>query len=422
MKRFISVLLLMSVVLSLVSCHGTYTSKRENPKIPDASRIDIEVIPSDAIAATPRDAIADISVDTLKSLYKGDENVLVSALSVSLALGLTAGGAKGETLSQFEKVLGRGVSMDEMTAFYEALTEKLEESEDVEIDLANSVWIRDDKSAIRVNGDFLEYADEVFDADVYTKPFDSSTVKDINNWVNDNTDGMIKNIVDKIPLDTVMYLINALAFDAKWQRKYTDTSDYFKFTNCVGETETVTGMFSSESIYLEDENTTGFIKKYKGGEYGFAVFLPNSDISINDYVTELSGQKLMNMLSTAQEVPVEAKLPKFSFEYSANLNGTLKAMGLTDAFDSASADLSGLGTSEYGNLYVSEVVHKTFIEVAEEGTKAAAVTSVAVNTESAYMPPENVKYVTVNRPFVFAIIDTQTNLPLFLGTVLATLP
>ncbi len=419
MKRLLSALLVASLILSLSSCVSTYSLK-EPIIIPNADKIEIDITPDiTQNARTPEEAITDIAVDTIKSLYKGDRNVLVSPVSVSIALGLTAGGAKGDTYSQFEKVLGRGISMAEMNGFYQRLTEKLEDSENAEIDVANSVWVRDDDGAIRVDEDFIEYADDVFDADVFTKPFDDSTVKDINHWVDDNTDGMIKEIIDKISVDTVMYLINALAFDAKWQREYTETSDYFKFTNCAGDTETVTGMYSTEALYLEDENTTGFIKNYKGGEYAFAVFLPDSEISINEYVSELTGEKLINMLSAPQTVTVEAKLPKFSYEYSANLNDTLKAMGLTDAFDSSAADLSGLGTSDKGNLYVSEVIHKTFIEVAEDGTRAAAVTSVAVNTESAAVPPANVKYVTVNRPFVFAIIDTQTNLPLFLGTVLS---
>lgn len=419
MKKITALLLLVSLALSLTSCYPTYSIKGIDPKIPNADVVDLDVTPSDYTATSAQYAIADMGAQMLKSLYKGDQNVLVSPMSVSLALGLTAGGAKGETLSQFEKVLGRGLSISEMTAFYKAFTQKLEESDRVEIDVANSVWVRDDESAITVNKDFLDFADEVFDADVYREPFNDKTVKKINNWVDDNTDGMIKKIIDEISVDTVMYLINALAFDGEWQREYTDTSDFFKFINCAGEYETVTGMYSREAKYIEDENTTGFIKNYKGGEYGFAVFLPNEDVSINDYVSNITGEKLMNMLSSAQTVTVETKLPKFTFEYSANLNDTLKAMGLTDAFAPSTADLSGLGSSERGNLYIGNVLHKTFIEVAEKGTKAAAVTAVQVDAESAYIEPENIKRVTVNRPFVFAIIDTESNVPLFMGVVLS---
>ena len=417
MKRIIALLLLVSLALSLVSCYSTYGLKDIDTKIPKADVVDIDVEPSDYTAESAQYAVADMGAQMMKSLYTGDQNLLVSPVSVALALGLTAGGAKGETLAQFEKVLGRGLTLNEMNTFFKALTQKLEESDKVEINVANSAWLRD--NAITVNKDFLDFAEENFDADVYNEPFNNKTAKKINDWVDDNTDGMIKKIIDEISPDTVMYLINALAFDAQWQREYTDTSDFFKFINCAGEYETVTGMFSKEARYIEDENTTGFIKNYKGGEYGFAVFLPNEDVSINDYVADITGEKLMNMLSSAQTVSVDAKLPKFTFEYSANLNDTLKAMGLTDAFNSSTADLSGLGSSEKGNLYIGKVLHKTFIEVAEKGTKAAAVTAVQVDAESAYMEPENIKRVTVNRPFVFAIIDTETNVPLFMGTVLS---
>lgn len=418
MKRILSAILVLSFAISLVGC--AYMGYDEpQRKIPNAPTVDIEVTPTEKTASSPEEAITDISVDVLKSLYKGDENTLISAVSISLALGLTAGGAEGETLREFEELLGRGVSLEEMNAFYKALSEKIDDAESVDINVANSIWIRDNKDAISVNDGFIRRAEENFDADVYSRPFDDSTAKDINAWVDDNTDGMIKGIIDKIDPLTVMYLINALAFEADWQREYTDTSDYFKFTNCTGDVETVTGMFSREAIYLEDENTVGFVKNYKGGDYGFAVFLPNKDVSINDYVTDLTGEKLISMLNNTQTVPVEAKLPKFSFSYSASLNDTLKAMGLETAFDSSQADLSGIGSSAMGNLYISEVLHKTFIEVAEEGTRAAAVTSVALNTESAMMMPENVKYVTVDRPFVFAIIDNASNTPLFMGVVLS---
>lgn len=416
MKRFISIVLLLSLVLSVTSCHRAYVPK--DTKIPNADKVKIDVSPVFDPADTPETAVTDMGVDLLKGVYKGDENILVSPVSVSLALGLTAGGAKENTLAQFERLLGRGVSMSDMNRFYEWIEDKFDDTESIEIESANSIWIKDDKNAVDVNKAFLEFADESFDAEVYNEPFNDATAKKINAWVDDNTDGMIKNIVDKIDPLTVMYLINAIAFDAEWQRRYTDTSDWFRFTNVVGQEETVTGMFSSEKKYIEDENTTGFVKDYKGGEYGFAVFLPDENVSINDYVSSLSGEKLRNMLNGIQNVNVEAKLPKFTYEYSVKLNDTLKTMGLVDAFEASAADLSGIGTSSYGNLHIGEVLHKTFIEVAEKGTKAAAVTSVAVNTESAPAYPENTKFVIVNRPFVYAIIDNETNLPLFIGVVL----
>lgn len=432
MKRLTAIILIIVSLFLLVSCSGTKhvttpsditPIEQKEPKkdliIPNADKVIIDVPPSELSSASPEEAICEFAVDTMKHVYKGDENVLISPVSISLALGLTSGGAKGETLAQFEKVLGRGVSMDEMTQFYSRLAEKIDDSERVDIEVANSVWVRDDKDMISVNEDFIDFADEVYDSEIYTETFDDSTVKKINDWVADNTDGMIDQIIDSISSDTVMYLINALAFDAEWQRAYTDTSDHFTFTNVAGEKETVTGMYSTEAKYLEDESTTGFIKNYKGGEYGFAVLLPNENIDINTYLSELTGQKLLSLLDNVQTVSVEAKLPKFSFEYSTILNDSLKAMGMSDAFDPVVADLTGLGESNVGRLHISRVLHKTFIEVAEKGTRAAAVTAVEVNTESVCMPPKDIKYVTADRPFVFAIIDNETNVPLFLGAVLS---
>lgn len=418
MKRIVALLLIVALSLSLASCLKKEDGVIAPDKTPSTDeRLDvgkITVTPVDLDYTSPETAMTALGVDLMKRLYKSGENIMVSPVSVSLALGLTAGGAKGETYDQFEKVLGRGVAMSEMNAFYQQLSERLDECESVDIDLANSVWMK--KGDVDVERSFLEYADELYDAEVFSEPFDDNTVKKINSWVDDNTDGMIKEIIDRIGADTVMYLINAIAFDAKWQREYTDTSDYFTFTNYAGEKNKVTGMYSTEGKYLEDENTTGFVKNYKGGEYGFAVLLPDEDVDIDTYLDSLTGEKLAALFSGVETAHVETAIPKFTYEYSASLKEVLASMGLTDAF-TYDADLTGIGTSPNGDLYVDNVLHKTFIEVAEEGTKAAAVTAVVVNTESAEMPHPDTKYVIADRPFVYAIIDNESGVPLFLGAV-----
>lgn len=415
MKRIVALLLIVALALSLASCLKKEDVPGNTPAIDEKLDLsEITVTPVDLNYVSPETAVTALGVDLMKRLYKSGENIMVSPVSVSIALGLTAGGAKGETYNQFEKVLGRGVSMPEMNTFYYQLAEKLDESESVDISLANSVWMK--KGEVDVERSFLEYADELYDADVYSEPFNDNTVKKINSWVKDNTDGMIKEIIDRIGADTVMYLINAIAFDAKWQREYSDTSDYFVFTNYNGEKDKVTGMYSTEGKYLEDENTTGFVKNYKGGEYGFAVLLPNEDVDIDTYLDSLTGEKLAALLNGVETARVETAIPKFTYEYSASLKGALASMGLIDAF-TYDADLTGIGTSPNGDLYVDNVLHKTFIEVAEKGTRAAAVTAVVVNTESAEMPHPDTKYVIADRPFVYAIIDNESGVPLFLGTV-----
>ena len=367
-------------------------------------------------AQTPEEAVTLLGADMIRSLYKEGENLLVSPVSVSLALGLTAGGSGGETFDQLESVLGRGVSFHDMQDFYYRLNEELDDSDSVEINVANSLWIRE-SGGVEPRRSYLQFADKYFDADVFREKFDSKTLKKINNWVKDETDGMIPSLLDEINEQVVMYIINALSFESEWEREYKADKIYktFRFTDSDGNTKTVTGMGSEESVYLEDENAVGFVKNYRGGEYGFAVLLPNEDVTVSDYVKSLTGERLTEIFNNKITTKVFAKFPKFKVEYKTTLNDTLKAMGVEDAFDPYKADFTELTE---GDIYVSQVLHKTFIEVAEKGTRAAAVTAVEMPKGMAPVDKQDeTKRITVDRPFVFAIIDNTTSLPLFMGVV-----
>lgn len=422
MKKIISFILILSFCLILISCAPNSRNLIEEKPQGDTTKIpnvNSDILPTiEKGAETPEEAAMGFSVELLKKSYSTDKNSLISPFSVAIALSMTAGGSNGDTYSEFQDVLGMGVPLSEMNTFYKDLTESIDDTSYADVNVANSIWIRDNKDMISVKNTFLDFADEYFDADVFLSPFNKATIRDINSWVKNETDGMIQKIIEEIGDYTVMYLINAISFDAEWKSKYDDTNEYFKFINKNGEYEESTGMISNERLYLEDENTTGFIKPYKGDEFSFAVLLPNEGIDIDGYVSSLTSEKVMSLIKSASEETVETVLPKFSYEYDVSLKAPLKEMGLTSAFDSGSADLSNIGTSSMGNLFVSDVLHKTFIEVAEEGTRAAAVTAVSVDCESA-MEVMEIKKVIVNRPFVFAIIDNTTKVPLFMGSVLS---
>jgi serpin B len=213
-----------------------------------------------------------------------------------------------------------------------------------------------------------------------------------------------------------MYLINAIAFDSEWEVPYEDWQLFKRNFNAFnGRIQNTDFMRSLEEMYIETDNATGFLKPYSGGKYSFAALLPNEDVDIADYIAGLTGESLMAALNSAHKhnEGVQAVMPKFSFEYEIEMNDLLAAMGMPTAFCESGADFSRLGHSSAGNLFISKVLHKTFIEVDEIGTRAAAVTVVEVNDESAGDEP---MYVTLDRPFVFAIVDNATNLPVFLGT------
>lgn len=351
-------------------------------------------------------AAASFSADLFKYNYSNGKTTLVSPLSVLTALALVQNGAQGNTLAQLEQALG-GLDRDTLNAYMRAYCDFLSAGDELKI--ANSVWTDSSAEAKRA---FLQKAVDSYSAQLFSAPLsDPKTVESINSWVKKNTDGMIPKIIEKADRYAVMMLVNAIAFDAKWETPY-KRSDIGKleFTSYSGSKKKTDFMCSTENVYLKDGGTVGFMKPYKNGRFAFAALLPDENTGIDDYVASLSGDKLMKIFSSAKRGnEVNVKMPKFRAEYSAQLIDTLKKMGVKDAFDSKTADFSSL--IENRDAYIATVVHKTFIEVDENGTRAAASTLVGADTMSLMEPYS----VFLNRPFVYMIVDTETNLPLFIG-------
>lgn len=341
-------------------------------------------------------------------------NTLISPLSVLYALTMTANGAGGKTLEEMEQALG--MSVEEMTAFLHAFLSRLPEKETESLKIANSIWFAD-RNGFTPNQDFLQTNADYFGADLYKAPFDDSTLKDINHWVKQNTDEMIPEILDKIDCEAVMYLVNAIAFEGQWQEPYKDHQvQDGEFVQENGTVQNATFMYGQEHCYLEDEFATGFVKNYDNGDYAFVALLPNEGVKVEDYIASLTGDSWQKMLEHSQDISVRTSLPKFKTEFSAELPGALKQMEIRTAFDENDADFSDLGTCNSGNLYINRVLHKTYIEVTQDGTKAAASTAVEINRESACI--DDMKEVFLNRPFVYMLIDCENHLPLFIGTMM----
>ena len=341
------------------------------------------------------------------------KNLLISPLSIQLALAMTANGANGKTLSEMETLLGGEMDIQELNAFLKEYAENLPVSIKHKLNIANSIWYYDGE--IAVEDSFLKTTEDYYSAQVYKADFaDPKTVEDINNWVNRYTDGMINKIIDEISASAVMYLINAISFDAEWQTVYSLDNVYKStFTNLNSEQREVDMMFSKEGVYLQDVNAKGFLKYYKGRRYAFVALLPDEDVGIYEYIESLDPKRLKGILDNATIMTGNVRMPKFSYAYELNMNSVLKDLGIPTAFDPEKADLSALGSAE-GNLYIGNVLHKTFIQVDELGTKAGAVTSVEVQTESA---PDKIFNITLDRPFVYMIIDCDNCMPIFIGTL-----
>lgn len=361
-----------------------------------------------------------LAVKLFQESARGSEqnsNILISPLSIQLALAMTANGADGETKAEMEKLLGSEIPLEELNEYLHSYVESLPSEKKYKLEIANSIWFRDDESRLNVEKDFLQTNADYYGAQAYKSAFDNQTLKDINNWVDEHTDGMIDKILDDIDPDTVMYLINALVFDAEWKKTY-ELSDIYdgKFNAITGAKQDVEMMVSGENLYLDDGKATGFIKPYKDDKYSFAALLPNEGTDIYEYIAGLSDEGLKNTLQNARATSVKTTMPKFSYEYELKMNDVLKDLGMPTAFISDTADFSKMAQSSRGNIYIGEVLHKTFISVDELGTKAGAVTKVEMLDESAPMEELSVK---LDRPFVYMIIDNETNLPIFIGALMS---
>ena len=360
------------------------------------------VKPDDAF----KSAYGNFSVGLLKKCFDGKSNTPISPLSVSSALAMTANGANGQTKDEMEKVLGSGMPLDELNKYLSSFSGSLTSGEDFKLKNANSIWFIKDNN-FNVNNEFLQTNADFYHAEIYKRAYNSEIVNNINNWVSEHTDGMIDKLLDNGDALSNIALINATAFDAKWENYYYDNFvEDGTFTDANGNEQSVTMLISEESEYINGDNCTGFIKKYKGGKYGFAAILPDSNVSISDFVGLLNGDKLFKMLQNAESTNVVAKMPKFEYEYSAELSEALKALGMPTAF-SDSADFSGISGDK---LLISDVLHKTKISVTEEGTRAVAATGVVMSAA-----PDGDKQVILNRPFMYMILDNETMLPLFAG-------
>ena len=219
----------------------------------------------------------------------------------------------------------------------------------------------------------------------------------------------------------VMYLINAVDFDAKWLNKY-ERKDIENgvFHNYNGTDSDVTMLYSQENRYFLDENSVGFAKAYMGNKYSFMGLLPDEGVDIHDYIASLDGEKWSNLWASADTSredyeyrEVHVRIPEFSYDMEMSLKETLQAFGVTDMFDMDKADFSGIDETQ--PLYCDTVKQKTMIELDRNGTKAAALTWAGMKCMSA--APAEPLYITLDRPFVYAIIDNAHKLPIFIGTV-----
>jgi len=346
-----------------------------------------------------------------------NQNMMISPLSVSMALGMTRNGAAGSTLEAMTSTLGfDGLTDQEINDSYKYIVETFSSLDPtVKLSIANSIWYRNTFSVLQ---EFLDTNKNYFDASVTPLDFnDPSAVKTINDWVSDNTNQLIPKIIDQISGDAIMYLINAVYFKGQWRYQFekekTEARPFHLTDGSQVETESMlqraTLQYSKGSCFQAVE------LPYNQGNYNMNILLPDEGKSLTDVISLLTQENWDSWKAGYVDTDVQLQLPRFSFKYNEeHMIPVLSALGMGVAFDPGNADFTRINSN--GGLYISDIKHKTYIETNEEGTEAAAVTSVEISETSIGNDPQPI-YFTVDRPFVFLITEKSTGTILFIGTV-----
>lgn len=419
MKRTLSLLLACALGLSLLSGCARASAKEltaEPVKLGDADQKKYG-----ADAPTVHAALADFGLNLLKQTRKEEQDaVLVSPLSVALALAMTANGADGNTLAQFESVLGGGSgcgavnwTCNGLIKVYQNLTGSTKCS------IANSLWLDPEG---QIKDDFVGKCRGIYDAQIFQAKLSApAIVAGLNQWVSDHTNKLIPKIIDQpFGEDAACLLVNALYLKNKWVKEFSPNATHEMIFHHADGSESRTDFLrhhSTELSYLQGEGAQGVVLPYDDGRLAFFALIPDlypDSPGLEDWLNTLEGNGLVRLINNRADAQfLQFAMPKFESEWRGSLTDVLSALGLEDAFVPGTADFSNLGDNSDG-YYISKVVHAAKIKVNEKGTEAAAATVVAANGGGA--PPEEGVTLVLDRPFLYGIVDLQFGVPLFLGT------
>jgi len=341
-------------------------------------------------------------------------NVMVSPLSISLAFSMALNGAGGSTKDAIINSLGlTGLSVDEINQIYLDLVSALKKADSkVVMNIANSIWIR---KPYPVLDTFIATNKKFYDAQVQTLDFDQTALTAINSWVNEKTNSKIPKILDQISADEIMFLINAIYFNGKWEIQFEKSNTQNEsFTTTSGTPVSTPQMIIKEQFgYTEQTGYRALKMPYGRGKFEMVLLLPDVGTSADQLLQQMNPavwQNLKNAL--ASKTKVDVWIPRFKFEWGSDLNDILSSLGMSVAFSRTEANFSKINATD--QLFITKVKHKTFIEVNEEGTEAAAATSIGIGATS--VGPGGPQFHAV-RPFLFFITEEDTGAILFAGKV-----
>lgn len=409
--KFFSILTVSLLILAFTACAKEPTEPEEPNKTP---YVPIELdLKSASLVKSSNTFGANIFKEVLEAENE-ESNVLLSPLSIFQALSMVRNGAGGLTKDEINSVLAFDKDQQgDLNEYQQKLVKALTKADGmVDLTIANSIWYNDTKI---VKEEFVKVNSNYFNAQISALDFTkgAEAKQTINNWVNDQTRGKIPDIVDEITDDHVMFLINAIYFYGQWQNKFDPkkTRNEPFFTESGEKVDAKMMMQEGVIGFKQNDLFTLLEIPYGNGHFNMVALVPQEDKSVSDIVASLTDENWEKWTNDVYKIGMLVGFPKFKFECEYKLNKGLENMGMPLAF-TQHADFSNI--FEEDNVYISLVKHKTFIEVDEKGTEAAATTSVEMVATSL---PESLTFV-VNKPFLFAITEKDTNTILFLGRLM----
>ena len=411
MKNYKFSILLVLGIAFLSSCSQQTDCECNNP--PDLRAITAN---EEMIIASANNFAFDIfaRVNNVES----NKNLFISPLSISTALSMTANGAVGETKDGIKKTLHQeDLTDEEINEAYKTLVEYITQLDPkLIINMANSNCY---KQEYHIEDKFRNILHDFYNAEVNAADFNDPGTKDIiNGWIEEKTNGKIKDMIDEIPSNVVMYLINAIYLKATWQYQFDkERTEKMDFTLTNGS-KILTDMMFSEGVKVSiysDHNLQYIELPYGNGQFVFSILLPEDPKKLDEIINTLEIQQFNSFIDNADTSTVQVYLPKFKIEYKMLLNTVLTAMGMEQSFG-GNADFSDLFVEDL-DLAISRVIHQSFLEVDEEGTEAAAATVVEIRELSAG-PDEKPSVIQIDQPFAFFIREKHSSTILFSGKLI----
>jgi serpin B len=402
----------MFIVLTMLI---TGCSKDDNNEPSVLDPVDIELNAKQLVVVESSNNFAFDIFSRVNSADEAGKNFMISPLSISYALSMTLNGADGETLTAMKSTLGMAdMSVDDINSSFSGITDALLGVDDkVDINIANSVWVYE---GFYVLPGFIQRLGDYYDAETGEFTISQASIDEINGWIEEETNGMIKEMLKELSADIRLLLVNAICFEGEWYSGFdADNTSDKPFYKTDGNSVEVPMMAQTEDFKLyRGEDFAMLELPYGRGNYVMDIVLPDNNDGIENLTSNLTGENFKRWADQASEYEVNVLLPRFKYEYEKQLNDILIDMGMGVAFNYAEADFSGIDGKR--DLFIGFVQHNSFIETDEKGTKAAAATIVGMYTTAMPIEPQPYTF-NADHPFLYVIREVTTNTIVFMGKV-----